>query len=129
MTVSKHRAIIKKLIDQSKGKVQEMTLRVVQFGCGPVGCSIARLALQKANLKIVGAVALENVGRDLSDVIGHDKKMGVIISDDLSAVLNESQPSIVLHATGSSLEKVYSQLREKILNSKCEANIWPVLRL
>ena len=40
-----------------------MTLRVVQFGCGPIGCSIVRLASQKANFEIVGAIDLANVGR------------------------------------------------------------------
>lgn len=93
-----------------------MTLRVVQFGCGPVGCNIVRLALQKANFEIVGAIDLSNAGRDLGDVAGLGRNLGVTISEDASAVLNAVTPDAVLHATGSNLENVYPQL-EKIMES------------
>jgi len=93
-----------------------MSLKVVQFGCGPVGCSIARLAMQKVNLRLVGAIDLTNVGRDLGDISGLGKKMGVIISDDASMVLSETKPDAVMHATSSNLEGVYPQL-ERIIES------------
>lgn len=93
-----------------------MSLKVVQVGCGPVGCSIVRLILQKANLKLLGAVDLVNAGRDLGDVAGLGKKLGIIISEDASTVLGEAKPDCVLHATGSNLDSVYPQL-EKIIES------------
>ena len=93
-----------------------MSLKVVQVGCGPVGCSIVRLILQKANLKLLGAVDLVNAGRDLGDVAGLGEKLGIIISEDASMVLGKAKPDCVLHATGSNLDSVYPQL-EKIIES------------
>jgi hypothetical protein len=31
-------------------------IHAVQFGCGPIGCAVARLALQRPDIKLVGAV-------------------------------------------------------------------------
>ena len=84
-----------------------MTFKVVQFGCGPIGCSVTRLAAKKSNFEIVGAVDLANAGKDLGEVAGIDRKLGVIISDDADAVLSKTRPDAVFHTTGSSLEKVF----------------------
>ncbi len=105
-------------------------IRVVQFGCGPVGCSIARLVLNKPNLELVGAINLTNVGRDLGEVAELDKKLGVAISDEADAVLRRVQPDVVLHATSSSLEVVYPQLQTIIragvnIVSSCEELSYP----
>ena len=85
-------------------------IRVVQFGCGPVGCSIARLASTKPNIDIVGAIDLVNVGHDLGEVAGINRKLGVSISKDAEAILYRTKPNIVLHATSSSLSVIYPQL-------------------
>ncbi len=105
-------------------------MRVLQFGCGPIGCSIIRLALQKKDLEIVGAIALENVGRDLGEVAELGKKLEIVISDDAGVTLNAAKPDVVLHATGSSLEKVYHQLETIIISgsnivSTCEELSYP----
>jgi 4-hydroxy-tetrahydrodipicolinate reductase len=87
-------------------------IRVVQFGCGPIGGSVAKLASQRRDIEIVGAIDIdkEKAGKDLGKVIGLDKPLGVIISDDADAVLSRTKPDIVLHTTSSWLKKVYSQL-------------------
>ena len=105
-------------------------IKVVQFGCGPVGCNIAKLASTKPNIDIVGAIDLVNVGRDLGEVAGINRKLGVLISNNVDAVLNQTKPDIVLHATGSVLKDVYPQL-EKVakaginLISTCEELSYP----
>ncbi len=95
-------------------------VRVVQFGCGPIGCSIARLATKKPDIELVGAIDLVNVGRDIGEVAGIGRNLGVAISSDTDTVLDKLKPDVVLHATGSSFEVVYPQL-EKIV--KAGANI------
>ncbi len=85
-------------------------VRVVQYGCGPIGCSIAKLALQRPDIDIVGAIDIANVGQDLADVLGFNKKLGVAVSSDVDAVLREAKPDIVIHATGSCLKDIYPQL-------------------
>lgn len=91
-------------------------VRVVQYGCGPIGCSIVRLALQKPNIEIAGAIDLVNVGCDLGEVAGVNRKLGVLISEDADAVLNQVKPNVVLHATGSVLKDIYPQL-EKVIKA------------
>ncbi|MBI4286268.1 MAG: dihydrodipicolinate reductase [Chloroflexi bacterium] len=87
-------------------------IRVVQFGCGPIGCSIVRLAARKPGFEIVGAIDLVNVGRDLGEVAALHRDIGVKISPNADAVLKETKPDIVLHATGSSLPTIYPQLEQ-----------------
>lgn len=94
-------------------------IKVVQYGCGPIGCSIARLASQRAGIDIVGAIDLVNVGKDLGEVANMRRQLGVSISNDSDAVLNNTKPDIVLQATGSNLKAVYPQL-EKIINAGCD---------
>ena len=57
--------------------------KVVQFGCGPVGCSVVRYAAQRPDIEIVGAIDIDKnlVGRDLGEVAGLNKRLGVVISD------------------------------------------------
>ena len=91
-------------------------IRVVQYGCGPIGCSVAKLASQRRNIEIVGAIDIDKnkVGKDLGEVIGLDKRLGVAISDNAAAVLSRTRPDVVLHTTSSWLKKVYEQLIELI---------------
>jgi len=103
-------------------------IRVVQFGCGPIGCSIARLAATKPNIEIVGAIDLVNLGQDLGQVAEMGRNLGVAISS--KDVLNRLKPDVVLHATGSSLEKIYPQLEGIIkaginIVSTCEELAYP----
>ena len=43
------------------------TIGVVQFGCGPIGCSIARLAVQRPELAVLGGIDIDPAvaGRNL----------------------------------------------------------------
>lgn len=105
-------------------------IKVVQFGCGPIGCSIARLASVKPDIYIAGAIDLVNLGRDLGEVADTNRKFGVLISNDVDAILNQAQPDIVLHATGSVLKDVYPQLEKVVraginLVSTCEELSYP----
>lgn len=105
-------------------------IKAVQFGCGLVGCSIAKLASTKPNIDIVGAIDLVNVGRDLGEVAGFSQKPGVLISNEADSVLNKVKPDIVLHATSSVLRDVYSQLETVVkagvnLVSTCEELSYP----
>ena len=107
-----------------------MSLRVVQYGCGVIGCSVVKLAAKKPDIDIVGAIDIVNTGKDLGDIAGLNRKLGVIISDEADKVLLEAKPDAVLHTTGSSLESVYPQLSDVIraganIVSSCEELSYP----
>jgi len=79
-------------------------VRAVQYGCGPIGCSVVRYAWQRPDIELVGAIArTRNIGRDLGEVAGLDKKLGVLISNDPDSVLSQTKPDVVLHTTVSAL--------------------------
>ena len=85
-------------------------IRVLQFGIGVIGRGVTRVLAGKREMKIVGAVDLANVGKDLGEVAGIGRKLGIRISDDLSGVIRKEKPQVAIHTTSSSLKKVYPEL-------------------
>jgi 4-hydroxy-tetrahydrodipicolinate reductase len=107
-------------------------LRVVLYGIGAIGSRIAKFLLDKNGVEIVGAidVAKEKVGKDLGDVLGIGKRLGVRVSDDPDAVLSKANASIVIHSTTSFLKQAYPQIAKIIEHgvnvvSTCEELSYP----
>jgi 4-hydroxy-tetrahydrodipicolinate reductase len=96
---------------REKEKEKE-NIRVVCYGIGAVGSRIARFLLEKQGVQIVGAidVAKDKIGKDLSQVLETGKKLNVIISDDVDAVMKKACADVVIHATSSYLRDVYPQI-------------------
>jgi len=65
-------------------------IRIVQCGLGVQGKEMIGIVLRKQKLECVGAITLKTgVGKDLGDVVGISRKLGVIISDDLVSICEE----------------------------------------
>ncbi|HEY0158532.1 MAG TPA: dihydrodipicolinate reductase [Thermoanaerobaculia bacterium] len=90
-------------------------ITVAQYGIGPIGAEIARLLLTKPWIRVVGAVDIdpEKIGKDLGEVIGLDRHVGVPVTAEL-----EGKPDVVCHSTGSRLREVAGQL-ESLLAQGC----------
>ena len=88
------------------------TIGVVQFGCGPIGCSIARLAAQRSELKVLGGIDIDPavVGRDLGEVAEMGSRLGAAVHGEAAAALRELCPAVVFHTTGSRVADVFDQL-------------------
>ena len=84
-------------------------IRVICYGLGPIGARTAKLVSQKDGMKIVGAIELVNLGKDIGEVIGLERKLGVKLTNDVDAVFSQGG-DIVIQATGSSLPRVKEQL-------------------
>jgi 4-hydroxy-tetrahydrodipicolinate reductase len=82
-----------------------------------VGCGIARLASQRSGIELAGAIDIDEdkVGQDLGEMAGLDEPLGVIISNDVDAVLSRARPEIVFHTTSSSFALVHEQLTRIVL--------------
>jgi len=93
-----------------------MEAKIVQYGCGPVGCMAVKYALQRPDIEIKGAIDIDKsiVGRDLGDVSAFGKKLGIIVSDNAETVLRETKPDIVVLTTSSYLSKVFPQIEQCI---------------
>src|SRR5437867_643183 len=88
-------------------------------GLGPIGCAVVRQVAARPGLKIVGAIDVDpaKVGRDLADVAGLDRRLGVHVQADATRALKSGKPHIVVHCTSSSLVAVMPQL-ETLLKAK-----------
>ena len=54
-------------------------IKVMHFGLGPIGAAIVKQVATRPGFKIVGAIDIDpaKVGRDLGDVVGLPKRLGV----------------------------------------------------
>lgn len=107
-------------------------IRVVHYGLGAIGTSIARLTAQQRGLQLVGGIDLDpaKVGRDLGEVIGLDHALGAPVSDDAGVLLERAKPDVVIHATTSLFHQVYPQIAECVraranVISTCEELVYP----
>jgi 4-hydroxy-tetrahydrodipicolinate reductase len=67
-----------------------------------MGAGMARLMLEKPGLEVVAAIGRpRHVGKDLGEVLGLDKSLGVIITDNPDAVLDKDKVDCVGLATTS----------------------------
>src|SRR2546428_13620777 len=104
------------------------------MGLGAIGRGIARCALQKHDLEIVAAIDLDphRVGRKLSDVVDAPTPE-VVIGSDAGAEMRKAQGGILLHATGSRLDRIEGELAQALtaglrVVSTCEELSYPWLR-
>ncbi len=88
------------------------SIRVVQFGLGPIGCATALAFLEKSGVEIVGAVdiAPEKVGKDLGEILGLSSKLGIPVTNDAQALYRRARPHAIAHTTRSFFRDVYDQL-------------------
>ena len=103
-------------------------IKVAQYGIGPIGAEIARLLLTKPWVTIVAAVDVDpaKVGKDLGEVIGLGREVGVKVTASLDV-----KADVVCHSTGSRLRDVAGQLRELLsagahVVSTCEELSFPL---
>jgi 2,4-diaminopentanoate dehydrogenase len=103
-------------------------LSVVQYGIGPIGAEIARLLLTKPWVKLAGAIDIDpnKIGKDLGEVIGLGRSVGVPVTPEL-----QCKADVVCHSTGSRLSEVRGQLKSLLetgahVISTCEELSFPL---
>ena len=92
----------------------EEKIRVIQYGLGPIGQETAKLAMQKSNIEIVGAVDISKdiIGRDLGQVLGLKSDAGIVVTDKAEKLFSHVNADVVVHCAGSKIRTVFSQLEE-----------------
>jgi hypothetical protein len=108
--------------------------RILLYGVGAVGSLIAKSLLEKDGLEIVGAidVAKDKVGKDLGTVLGLDRKLGLLVTDNLDSTISRIGADIAVHATSSFLKDTYPQIAPIIKHginvvSTCEELSYPYI--
>ncbi len=89
-------------------------IRVIQYGLGPIGSAVARHAVERKGLKLVGGIDIDpaKVGKDVGEVIGLDSALGFTVADNLADVLARTEADVVLHTTSSYFDLFKSQIVE-----------------
>ena len=91
----------------------------MHFGLGPIGAAVVKQIAARPGFKIVGGIDIDSakVGRDVGDVVGLSKRIGVKVSDDAGKTIKSAKPDVVVLCTSSSIKKVLPQI-ETVLKSK-----------
>jgi 2,4-diaminopentanoate dehydrogenase len=107
-------------------------IRIVHYGLGAIGSAIARLTTAQRGLEVVGGIDRDpaKVGRDLGDVIGLERQLGLAVSDNATELMLRTDPDVVIHATTSLFHQVYSQILDCVaaranVISTCEELVYP----
>ena len=91
-------------------------IRVMHFGLGPIGAAIVKQVAGRQGFKIVGAIDIDpaKAGRDLGDVVGLPKRLGVKVSPDAVKALKAAKPDVVMYQiVGLAKDAKYTNLREE----------------
>ena len=104
-------------------------IRVIVYGLGTIGSSIAKSILKNEYLELIGVIDndKEKLNKDIGELIGVNK-LGISVSDE-SILSNKAD--IVLHSTSSSLNEIKNQLIKIIESgsnviSTCEELSFPI---
>jgi 2,4-diaminopentanoate dehydrogenase len=94
-------------------------IRVMHFGLGPIGAAVVKQVAGRPGFKIVGGIDIDpaKVGRDLGEVAGLPRRLGVRVSGDAPKALKSAKPDVVVLCTSSSVRNVMPQI-ETILAAK-----------
>ena len=89
--------------------------RVIIFGIGSVGKEVVKALSTKTGLKIVGALDKGPVaGRDLGDVVGLGRDLGILISNDEDALFASTKADVLIHTTTTHVGDTYQQLKKPL---------------
>jgi 4-hydroxy-tetrahydrodipicolinate reductase len=89
-----------------------MSIRVMHFGLGPIGVGVLRQVATRKGFKAVGGIDIDpaKVGKDLGEIAGLDRKLGVKVTDDAVAAIKKAKPDVVVLCTLSSLQAIMPQI-------------------
>jgi len=106
---------------------------VVVMGLGHIGCLVARAALGRHGLEVVGAVDRDpsKAGRPLGELLDAPAPE-LTVGSDLTQALGGRKGGVVLHATGSRFDEVLPELEAAVragwhVVSTCEELAFPSL--
>jgi len=90
------------------------TIRVIQYGLGPIGCAVARHVVERGGLELVGGVDIDpaKIGKDVGEVIGLDRPLGVPVNETLGQLLARTKADVALHTTRSHFDLFQDQILE-----------------
>jgi 4-hydroxy-tetrahydrodipicolinate reductase len=111
------------------------TVKIAQFGLGPIGLETLKLAATKPWAEIVGGVDIDSakIGRDLAAITGVGALRKRFVYESLDALVAVVKPDVVLHTSVSKFPAAFTQLMPMAARginvvSSCEELLFPRFR-
>ena len=111
------------------------TIKVAQFGLGPIGISCINLAAEKPWIEVIGGVDIDpgKVGNSLAEVTGNKKLAAGKVFQSFDALYEQAKPDVVFHTAGSKADSAIAQIKPMAergvsVASSCEELLYPWLR-
>ena len=111
------------------------TVKIAQFGLGPIGRETLKLAATKPWAKVVGAVDIDSakIGKDLAAITGLDAFRKQFVYESLDVLLRAAKPDVILHTSVSKFPEAFTQLMPMAARginvvSSCEELLFPRFR-
>ncbi|GAH49777.1 unnamed protein product, partial [marine sediment metagenome] len=92
-------------------------IKVIQVGLGAIGKGVTKALVEKKRVEIVGALDIDKdkVGKDLGEVAGISRQLGVIVTDDADSLFSKTQADVVINATTySPMHVLYQETTQPI---------------
>jgi 2,4-diaminopentanoate dehydrogenase len=112
-----------------------VSLRIAQFGLGPIGLETLRLAARKPWVEVIGAIDIDpaKAGRDLGELTELSTLSGRQVYPSLPDLLRVGKPDVILHTVVSRFKQALPQLEPIVqqginIVSSCEELVFPQLR-
>ena len=88
------------------------SIRVIQYGLGPIGCATAQYIIEHRGLELVGGVDIDSnkIERDIGHVIGITKTLGLSIKKTIGEVLADTTADVVMQTTNSYFDLFKTQI-------------------
>jgi hypothetical protein len=111
------------------------TIKVAQFGLGPIGIACLRLLAKKSWVEVVGGIDIrpELIGSRLSEVVSDASFGDARVYESFAALCAECDVDVVVHTAGSKAVVSFQQIRPMLekgiaVVSSCEELLYPALR-
>jgi hypothetical protein len=111
------------------------TIKIAQFGLGPIGLETLKLAASKPWAQIVGAIDIDPAfaGRSLADLTGQQHLSNAKVFRSLDELLAREKPDVIFHTAVSKIRAAAAQVEPMAragisVVSSCEELLYPALR-
>jgi hypothetical protein len=111
------------------------TIKIAQFGLGPIGLETLKLAATKPWAQIVGAIDIDPAltGRSLAELTGLSNLADAKIFRSLDELLAHTKPDVIFHTAVSKIRAAVAQVEPMAragisVVSSCEELLYPALR-
>ncbi len=108
------------------------SIKIAQFGLGPIGMETLKLAAGRRGVEVIGAVdvAPAKRGQDLGFITGNRALRGCKVFGLFAELLRSEKPDLVFHTTVSGFQAAYGQIQPLARHgisvvSSCEELLFP----